>query len=265
MKSSNEAGGPEMDRLFVEDPESLYQHPDRISPEHRRSLFALEEGLVSCLSLQHTALPADRENEISQLADELRRTGSFPDSLARADQEAVLAAYFAGDLMSRTDAGRQELPEALRHVMGRVLAQDAQTEQPEVPALILHLGEGLRAVKSAWQGLFLEDETLLATRNAAIPSARTSHLVFSQSLPNSTARLQFQILAESDERLTLIVTCPDGYWKTRLALKQDGRTVDSQSFASGRPSLSFEHLTEGEYRLDFSGALEHSCSIVVRV
>ena len=228
---------------FVNAPGRLYDTPENLSLEARRELFEIEETLVSCLYAQQTA--------------ELQ-AGELPPAQAEA------RAFLDSENMNDAALASLRVPDVLHLVIERSLVAD-QPKAAATPAIVLQLRDGLQVIKSAFQGLQLQTESVATTRSAvAAPEARRSHVVLTQTIDGR--RLEYEILSESDNAATLVVRFPEGgpsLQKIRIVLRQDGRMLDSRTpDAAGK--ASFEHLAAGDYELEFSGALKHTCPVLVR-
>ncbi len=253
---------------FLRNPGSIYEAPDKLSPEARRELFELEEALAATLlfePLQGTQ-PGDEER-IASLVDGLLNSTSGDESLSAEDRALVARAYLDARTMRDASTQAEAVPEVLKMVLERSLSapEPARAKgEDAVPAIVLQIRDGLQVIKSAFQGLQLQNEAIVATRSAvAAPEARRSHVELRQQVDGR--ELEYQILSESDTAITLVVRVLNGgsLNKIRVVLRQAGRMLDSRSpDASGQ--VSFEHLAAGSYELEFTGALRHNCPILIQ-
>lgn len=245
---------------FMERPEELYAAPEQLSTEARRELFEIEEELVTLLAGQNQAgAAAGAEEEAALAADGLLRgdasTGMNP---------AAVRAYLDVQRM-QDQSPREALPEVLAAVVARSLGADARTESPAaVPAMIVRLEAGLQVIKSVARGLRLQTEELVATRAAvSTPEVRRSQVILKEVVDDRL--IEYEVLSESDESVSLLVRFPEpgsSRNRIRVALRESGRLLDSRSpDADGQ--ICFEHLAAGSYELEFSGALRHTCPIVI--
>jgi hypothetical protein len=261
---------------FADAADALYEAPEHLSPEARRELFELEEALSACLYYGQNAgnsLPPELEDRVARLADEIRAESPTAfldpaqgsDEIAALVRAAALQTYLDSRVMQESPVPAEAVPPVLGMVIDRYFDAGLRSARrtDSAPAIVLQISEGLRVIKSALQGFTLQTESLIATRNAvAAPEARKSHFVLKQALIDG-CEIEYQILSESSEAVTLVVSLPAAYKKTRVDLRCEGRMLDSRMLgADGR--LSFEHLKAGSYELEFSGALLHICPIQVQ-
>ncbi|MCR9144896.1 MAG: hypothetical protein NXI24_21845 [bacterium] len=250
---------------FLGKPNSLYDAPEKLSPEARRELFELEEALAATLLFEPLRGPAENQMEdVAARADHLLQS----DGESAGAEPAVARAFLDARVMQDTALTSESVPDVLKLVVDRSLTAGPVPEKAGaagVPAIVLQIRDGLQVIKSAFQGVDLRTESMVATRNAvAAPEARRSHVVLSQHVAGRD--LEYEILGESDSAVTLTVRILNGGTlnKIRAVLRADGRMLDSRSFdASGQ--LGFEHLGAGSYELEFTGALQHTCPILIQV
>lgn len=253
---------------FLGQPNALYESPEKLSPEARRELFEFEESLAACLAFETVRGPAlNREEDIAGQADRL--LAADPDTeieLNAADRSLVSRAYLDARIMQDSALVSETLPEVLKLVVDRTLVETTAgnaNASSAIPAIVLQIRDGLKVIKSALQGLELQTESIVATRNAvAAPEARKSHVILKQTVDGRD--IEYQILSESESAITLVVRFSNGgsLNKIRAVLRREGRMLDSRSpDASGQ--VSFEHLSAGSYELEFTGALRHSCPILI--
>ncbi|MEQ9366463.1 MAG: hypothetical protein RIF32_19640 [Leptospirales bacterium] len=250
---------------FLGKPNSLYDAPEKLSPEARRELFELEEALAATLLFGPVRAPAENEAErIAVLADQLLNSDEYEPQAA--DREFVARAYQDARIMQDPALVSEALPDVLKLVLERSLGSSPAVagKAASIPSIVLQIRDGLQVVKSAFQGLALQTESIVATRNAvAAPEARRSHVVLNQKVQGRD--LEYEILSESQNAVTLTVRILNGGTlnKIRVVLRCEGRMLDSRSpDASGQ--LGFEHLGAGSYELEFTGALRHTCPILIQ-
>ncbi len=260
----------EIIRQFTEIPDTLYDEYGEMTLPEVRELIALEERIVAlspAAALAGLAPTSLDEGEVARLADQLLAGGGRLADLAPADQHALLGALRARTLMSLDSPVADPLPIALAAAVERVLGGQAESEARRAPALIVELArEGLRAVKSALQGVSLDAAVGVQVRNAAVAESgeKIVRMEFSQNVSLRGERrgvIRYEALRESDDAMTLVVRLADvPAW--RVELRRDGRIVESRSASDGQ--VRFERLTRGDYDLDFSGGLVHQATLFVR-
>jgi hypothetical protein len=260
----------EVIRQFTESPETLYNEYGELTLPEIRELIALEERIVAlspAAALTDLAATSMEEGELARLADELLAGGGRIADLSPADQHALLGAVRARTLMNLESPASDPLPVSLAAAVERVLGVQAQGEPRRAPALIVELArEGLRAVKSALQGVSLDAAVGVQVRNAATAEQgeKIVRMEFSQTVAlrgDRRAVIRYEALRESDDAMTLVVRLADvNAW--RVELRRDGRIVESRSASDGQ--VRFERLTRGDYDLDFSGGVVHQATLFVR-
>lgn len=260
----------EVIRQFTESPETLYNEYGELTLPEVRDLIALEERIVAlspAAALAGLAPASLEEGELARLADGLLAGGAGLADLAPADQHALLGALRARTLMDLEAPASDPLPVALAAAVERVLGARAESETRRAPALIVELArEGLRAVKSALQGVSLDAAVGVQVRNAAAAEQgeKIVRMEFSQTVNlrgDGRGVIRYEALRESDDAMTLVIRLADASaW--RVELRRDGRIVESRSASDGQ--VRFERLTRGDYDLDFSGGVVHQATLFVR-
>jgi len=235
-------------KKFLEDPAILDQ-PQSLSIEDKKALLELEETLVSFLQSAHAgSQPIDDENEFAARAEELIASGKLPEGM---NLQAALQVVRSIEIMG--DNLRYQLPEALRHIV--------QTASKKSPSIYVKVGHaGISFLKSTLQGFAFKEEALAEVRSSAA-AEKSARVSLTHRLPGG--ELEYQLVRDSDEHITMSLHLPASRGFQRALLKREGKLIASHNVDLKKETVVFDRISAGNYSVELPGPQNVEFTLVI--
>lgn len=228
---------------FIEDPRSLYDSAPELTPEERQELTVLEETMCGLFFMQMNELALEGPLAVEleeETAAYLDGRGKKPAGFSAAIGQQIMNAR---TIMENRSIPSYTLPEVLRNIMEKTLAEEKRTE---VPGAVIRLKEnGMEVIKSVFQNVFQEDALFEATRGVTAPAMQTPRIGLTH---RGIMRTEYQIIRENKNSVMLNLNLPaDIPGRVRIDLIQNDSVIDSRTLAENERALNFAHLGAGSY------------------
>ena len=238
---------------------------------------------ISAAKYQRQEQIFQEENNIAYFADQWKKTGKFPSFLDRGLAVKIYQTISDEKMMRDKSNPAYAVPEKLQGIVRRTLAgrnEKQEKNKQTIPALIVELSRNsLEVIKSTWEGFSRislpvasvrsytasDSESFSLNQKATTPSY---HRIFLSQNIERDKSLEYQVMRDHENSLTLLVRLPYGYRNTSAVLYQGKgkktRIIDSCCLNPEDMSLSFSKIKIGEYVLAFSGDISFSMNVLIR-
>ncbi len=239
------------------------EFPENLTEAQKRELFEYEELIVAAMYISNqkdmeSRIPEDEEEDIACSVDQIIQDAQNNQGRLSSRTREIFQIMKASLVMSDPWIATRPVPEALQNIVKSV------NVSKKVPSLLLRLSQsGLNAVKSTFQGFYIQPEAFVETRSASTIEKKP-RLTVRQTLSSDPEDfIECQIVRESDTELMLSLSLPRKAASSRIDLRKDSRMIDSQRIDGTNSLASFSRLTAGEYDVEISGAITNSFSLMV--
>ena len=227
---------------FLENPISLYDAPEKFTPQEKRAVYALEEQLAAVL-LSGMTMPDPN-----------------PEGEARNAAPAKIMQSRADDLLMKNPSlPTRSIPQALLGIVRKTGAV-SETQSPDF--IVRLAAGGLNIIKSTFRGYIEEPLALSATRAPQEVQERSRAFVRHASAGGDGR--QIRMIRDANDSVTLAVhftkNIPE---RLQALLMQEDRLIDSRVLPRGENSIYFNSLTPGRYRLKLGGDITDTTDITI--